>query len=104
HKPVCFGGIWPRPRSRRLWSVSCCSRVSPWSDRMKASIVYLWCASLFLTVPAAAAAAGGGFPLAVAARQQDRAAVRALLKQRADVNAAESGGATALHWAAHWDD
>ena len=28
----------------------------------------------------------------------------ALLKQRVDVNAAQPDGATALHWAAHWDD
>ena len=28
----------------------------------------------------------------------------ALLKQKVDVNAAQGDGATALHWAAHWDD
>jgi ankyrin repeat protein len=72
---------------------------------MKASVVHAWCAGLLLAVPGAVAAAGGGgVPLAVAARQQDKAAVRASLKQRADVNAPESDGATALHWAAHWDD
>jgi ankyrin repeat protein len=72
---------------------------------MRASVVYAWCAGLVLAVPGAAVAAGGGgFALAVAAKQQDKAAVRALLKQRADVNAPESDGATALHWAAHWDD
>ena len=43
-------------------------------------------------------------PLADAARQQDRAAIRALIKQRGDVNAPQADGATALHWAAHWDD
>ena len=31
----------------------------------------------------------------------DAAAVRALLKQGADVNAAQGDGMTALHWAAH---
>ena len=30
--------------------------------------------------------------------------MRALLKQRADVNAAQGDGATALHWASHLDD
>src|SRR5262245_42318412 len=35
---------------------------------------------------------------------RDAAAVRALLKSRADVNAAQGDGATALHWAVHYDD
>jgi ankyrin repeat protein len=39
-----------------------------------------------------------------AAKDQDAAAVRALLKQHADVNARQGDGATALHWAAHWND
>jgi uncharacterized protein len=39
-----------------------------------------------------------------AAKKGDRAAVRALLKQRVDVNVRAGDGATALHWAAHWDD
>src|SRR5690349_18116640 len=39
-----------------------------------------------------------------AARAKDRAAVQALISQKADVNAAQPDGATALHWAAHWDD
>jgi ankyrin repeat protein len=72
---------------------------------MRASVVYAWCVGLILAVPGTVGAAGGGgLALAAAARQQDKAAVRALLKQRADVNATESDGATALHWAAHWDD
>jgi ankyrin repeat protein len=73
---------------------------------MRASIVYGLCAGLFLAVPciAVAAGGGGGVALATAAKQQDKVAVRTLLKQRADVNAPESDGATALHWAAHWDD
>jgi ankyrin repeat protein len=72
---------------------------------MRASIVCGCCAGLILAVPGAVLAAGGaGLPLAVAAKRQDKAAVRALLKQRTDVNATESDGATALHWAAHWDD
>jgi uncharacterized protein len=43
-------------------------------------------------------------PLAAAARRGDVAAVRSLLAQRADVNAAEADGATALHWAVERDD
>jgi len=39
-----------------------------------------------------------------AARRGDTAAVRALLKQGADVNAAEGDGTTALHWAARAGD
>jgi ankyrin repeat protein len=39
-------------------------------------------------------------PVADAAMRRDRAAVRALLQQGADVNAAQGDGMTALHWAA----
>ena len=39
-----------------------------------------------------------------AARNRDGTAVRALLEAGADVNARQPDGATALHWAAHWDD
>jgi ankyrin repeat protein len=39
-----------------------------------------------------------------AVRNQDTALVQSLLKQRTDVNAAQGDGATALHWAAHWND
>jgi ankyrin repeat protein len=41
-----------------------------------------------------------GTPLIDAAKQQDVAAVRALLKQGADVHAKDADGSTALHWAA----
>ena len=52
--------------------------------------------------PASAAAAD--LRLVDAVKRQDRAAVRTLLKQNADVKATQPDGATALHWAAHWDD
>ncbi|MBI3414462.1 MAG: ankyrin repeat domain-containing protein [Verrucomicrobia bacterium] len=42
--------------------------------------------------------------LADAAEKSDRATLRTLLKQHADVNAAQADGMTALHWAAHRDD
>jgi ankyrin repeat protein len=43
-------------------------------------------------------------PVADAAMRGDRAAVAALLAQRADVNAPQPDGATALHWAVYRDD
>ena len=49
------------------------------------------------------AAAAGDTRLVEAARQQDLQAARALVHQ-VDVNAAPVNGATALHWAAHWDN
>ena len=42
--------------------------------------------------------------LAEAVVKRDKEAARSLLGQRANVNAALADGATALHWAAHWDD
>jgi ankyrin repeat protein len=54
---------------------------------------------------AAPAAVGTGDTLLVeAARHQDQAAVRALLAQKADVNARSNDGSTALLWSAHWND
>src|SRR5262245_56435094 len=40
-------------------------------------------------------------PLVQAARNADMTALRALLRQRVDVNESEPDGSTALHWAAH---
>lgn len=39
-----------------------------------------------------------------AARQRDSRTVAALLKAKVDPNVPQPDGATALHWAAHWDD
>src|SRR5262245_15307093 len=50
-------------------------------------------------LPAAADA-----PLADAMEKMDRTAVRTLLQRRADVNAPQVDGMTALHWAAYQDD
>ena len=43
-------------------------------------------------------------PLIDAVKKQDAQAVRALLKQKANINAAEADGFTALHWAAQRND
>src|SRR4030088_2767217 len=51
----------------------------------------------------AAGAVGLDLRLVDAARQGDVAAVRALLQQRVDLNAAGPDGTTALHWAVHRD-
>src|ERR1043166_675050 len=50
------------------------------------------------------AAAGPRPALIDAAKNVDRGAVRALLKQGANVNAAAADGTTALHWASYRDD
>ena len=39
-----------------------------------------------------------------AVKDQNPALIQSLLKQHADVNAAQGDGAGPLHWAAHWDD
>ena len=57
-----------------------------------------------LLMAAVVAAAEGDLRLVDAARNKDRQAVRALLKQRADVNVRAHDGSTALLWAAHWND
>ncbi len=51
-----------------------------------------------------AAGAAEDAPLADAAERRDRGAVRALLAESAVVDARQPDGATALHWAAHWND
>jgi uncharacterized protein len=51
---------------------------------------------------------GGDLRLVDAVQKKDTATARSLLKgiarERLDVNAAQDDGATALHWAVHWDD
>ena len=55
------------------------------------------------TGPGMAAASTGDLRLVDAAEQRDIRAVRALV-ENVDVNASQPDGATALHWAVHWDD
>src|SRR5438046_5129747 len=64
---------------------------------MGLSLAGAWCVSALLL-------AAGGSAVADAAMQGDRDGVRSLLKQGADVNAAQGDGMTALHWAVYKDD
>src|SRR5688572_21778251 len=64
---------------------------------MRILVAFLWAAG-------AVALSAAGSPLIEAVKKQDAQAVRALLKQKANVNAAEADGFTALHWAAQRDD
>src|SRR5262245_59259408 len=57
---------------------------------------------LFWTIGAIANTDGQRLLDAVKSRQIETA--RALLKGRVDVNTRQPDGATALHWAAYWDD
>jgi ankyrin repeat protein len=63
----------------------------------------LWVIPL-LSAATLATAAEPDLRLVNAVAAQDRTAVRALLKQRIDVNVARADGTTALLYAAHWDD
>ena len=51
-----------------------------------------------------AAVYAAGSDVADAMMRRDPQAVRALLEQKADVNAPQLDGSTALHWAARWND
>ena len=62
-----------------------------------------------VTITAMAAVTGmaaerGDLRLVDAARGQDASAVRTLIDQQTPVDVAQPDGATALHWAAHWDN
>src|SRR5262245_30011666 len=61
--------------------------------------VLAFCGSGFV----AYAAAGDDLRLVDAVKSRDARAIKTLLPV-VDVNAAQPDGATALHWAAHWND
>src|SRR5262249_31605460 len=73
------------------------------SDVPRRVIACVACATLLL-LSAASSVAGADAPLADAAEKMDRAALRALLRQRVDVDAPQVDGMTALHWATYHDD
>ncbi|MBY0495513.1 MAG: ankyrin repeat domain-containing protein [Cyanobacteria bacterium] len=61
--------------------------------------------SIVIALAIAATVAANERPALIeAAKQGDRAALRSLIQKKADVNAAEADGTTALHWAAYRDD
>ena len=57
-----------------------------------------------LTLCGAGIALAAGSDVADAAKKGDRTAVRTLIARKADVNARQADGSTALHWAAWQDD
>src|SRR5262245_53894821 len=71
---------------------------------MMRSTSFSVCAAACLVSAVMVSAAPAESPLADAMERMDRAAVRALLQRRADVNVAQLDGMTALHWAAYQDD
>ena len=77
------------------------------APRAKAGRCGAW--TIHLLVLAGPAYADGDLRLVDAVQKKDTATARSLLngtppRERVDVNAAQNDGATALHWAAHWDD
>jgi ankyrin repeat protein len=70
-------------------------------EHLNRFVVWLPVALFFAT---SLPAAGPNARLVDAVKNTDRAAIRSLLQQHADVNAPDVDGATALHWAARWDD
>ncbi|MEO6246624.1 MAG: ankyrin repeat domain-containing protein, partial [Opitutaceae bacterium] len=71
------------------------------NPRRSFSVPLLFCGSLLFTIASAFAAAPA--PLADALEKKDLATARALLRDT-NVNAAQSDGTTALHWAVRNDD
>jgi uncharacterized protein len=63
-----------------------------------------WRLAVLPLVLVASTASAADSLVADAVKSQNLARVRALLKQRADVNATQPDGTTALHWAAQWND
>ena len=78
-------------------------RASRSHDMTRLKRLAAWSAALLLSL-ASVDAAGADARLVDAVKAADKAAVRALLDQRVDVNAPEADGTTALHWAANRDD
>ena len=83
------------------------------TDHKRIALLYLVSITFFFLVGAGAAAlisvllplfAFEGSPVADAAANRDFAAVKTLIAQKADVNAAQADGSTALHWAVYWNN
>src|SRR5262245_33097009 len=63
-----------------------------------------WAVLYLLVCLTGAPAEAASDRLADAVQGQDKAAIRRLLGEHADVNVKQGDGSTALAWAAHWDD
>ena len=72
--------------------------------RIRPNISLLFSVGVLALLSAVSLGAADDLRLVEAARNQRRDVVRQLLGQNVDVNVAQPDGATALHWAAHWDD
>lgn len=72
------------------------------TEIMRARLLFL--SALIALSTAGLHAANADTRLADAAQAPDKEAIRTLLKQKADVNAPQPDGTTALQWAARWDD
>lgn len=72
--------------------------------RDRAKLVVRTAAGLLIALVAASPSFAAAPRVADAAQRRDRAALADLLKQKADVNAPQADGATALTWAAHWNE
>jgi ankyrin repeat protein len=70
----------------------------------RATFNLAFCILLLLSSVTFTLSAGADARLADAAMRADRNTVRSLLQQKADVNATQADGMTALHWAVHQDD
>src|SRR5436189_6233899 len=69
---------------------------------MNARCLIAACCAIVLT--SAVTARSAGTEVAEAAMNKDLSAVRTFLRQKADVNAPQADGSTALHWAVQLDD
>jgi ankyrin repeat protein len=74
------------------------TRVFRGPDKVRAIALLLFC------VATSSVFAAGRADVADAVMRGDQAALRRLVQQKADVNAAQVDGATALHWAVYRDD
>src|SRR5712691_8608864 len=73
--------------------------------KSRATLIAAVCATaLALSWAGRSFAAGRDLRLVEAVQHRDGKAARALIKEAVDVNAAQPDGATAVAWAAHWDD
>jgi ankyrin repeat protein len=76
----------------------------PRARRPKPSALKVAISASMIVVALAASQAAGDPRLIEAVKSRNVETVRALLKDRVDVNARQGDGATALHWAVHLDD